>query len=200
VLNAVDISGFTAREGGELNEHVWYDLPTMQKVATALADALGEADPEHAETFTRNASRFGADLQVLIDREAQLRKTLHGTKVGITEPVPGYMLEALGLVNLTPDAFSEAIEEGEDVSVSVLDETLSLYTDHEVDALVYNQQTTGAITEQVKQAAEDAGIPVVAITETPPEGESVRGCCTIPSYITWMKTNIDHLQEALSPS
>lgn len=191
VLNAVDLSGLTATAGDELNEHVWYDLPTMQRVATALAEALSEVAPEHAETFTRNARRLSADLQDLIDREAQLKKTLDGSTVGITEPVPGYMIEALGLVNLTPDAFSEAVEEGEDVSVSVLDETLSLYTDHRVDALVYNEQTTGAITEQVKQAADDAGIPIVAITETLPEGET---------YLMWMKDNLHRLREALQAS
>jgi zinc/manganese transport system substrate-binding protein len=191
VLDVVDISGHAAPAGGELNEHVWYDFPTIQKLATQLADALGQADSEHASTYRDNAETFNADVQKLIDRESALARTVGGDPVGITEPVPGYLLDALGLENLTPGAFSEAIEEGEDVSVSVLDQTLSLYSDHQVDALVYNEQTSGPITEQVKQEAEDAGIPVVPVTETLPDGET---------YVTWMKSNLDRLRQALTAS
>jgi zinc/manganese transport system substrate-binding protein len=189
VLNVVDISGHTAPADGELNEHVWYDLAAVKKLATELASTLGEVDPDHASTYTANADSFSADLQTLIDLEATFKGEVGGKAVGITEPVPGYLLEALGLTNPTPPEFSEAIEEGEDVSVSVLDETLSLYTDHQVDALVYNEQTSGPITEQVKQAAEDTGIPVVGVTETMPDGDT---------YLTWMTSNLDKLHQALT--
>ena len=37
-----------------------------------------------------------------------------GTPVGITEPVFGYMAQALGLKVLTPETFIKAIDEGED--------------------------------------------------------------------------------------
>jgi zinc/manganese transport system substrate-binding protein len=188
VLNVVDISGHTAPAAGELNEHVWYDFVSMQELATRLADALADADPDHASAYRKNADAFNTELQKLIDREGRLEKTVGGMAVGITEPVPGYLIDALGLDNLTPDAFSEAIEEGEGVSVSVLDQTLSLYTDHQVDALVYNAQTVGLLTEQVKEAADDAGIPVVGTTETLPAGDT---------YLTWMSANLDHLQQAL---
>jgi zinc/manganese transport system substrate-binding protein len=191
VLNVVDISGHTAPAGGELNEHVWYDFATMQKLATSLAAALGDTDPAHASRYRHNAEAFNADVQQLIDRESALEHAVHGKPVGITEPVPGYLLDALGLENLTPAAFSEAVEEGEDVSVSVLDQALSLYSDHQVDALVYNEQTSGPITDQVKQQAEDAGIPVVPVTETLPDGED---------YVTWMKSNLDRLRQALTAS
>lgn len=189
VLDAVDISGHAAPAGWELNEHVWYDLPSMQKVATKLAEALGEADPANAKTYTSNAKAFNDDLQTQIDRERELKQDLSGTGVGITEPVPVYLLESLGLVDKTPADFSQAVEEGEEVAVSVLDQTLRLYSEHQVAALVYNEQTTGPVTEQVKQAAEDAGVAVVSVTETLPSGES---------YVSWMTANLDHLDQALS--
>jgi zinc/manganese transport system substrate-binding protein len=189
VLNVVDLSGHTATAAGELNEHVWYDVAAIQELTAHLAATLGDADPDNAATFTSNAESFNSELQSLIDREAQLKDDVAGNAVGITELVPAYMIDALGLTNLTPLAFSEAIEEGEDVSVSVLEETLSLFTDHQVDALVYNEQTAGPITEQVKEAAEDAGIPIVGVTETMPDGDT---------YLTWMNSNLDQLQQALT--
>lgn len=42
VVNAVKVSGKTAPKGGELNEHVWYDFPTVAKVTDSIAAALGK--------------------------------------------------------------------------------------------------------------------------------------------------------------
>ena len=39
VLNVVDLSGKKPVDG-ELNEHVWYDFPTMRKLTRAMVDAL----------------------------------------------------------------------------------------------------------------------------------------------------------------
>src|SRR6478672_9491368 len=48
VINAVDVSGKAADDTGELNEHVWYDLPTAVKVATRIADELTTIEPADA--------------------------------------------------------------------------------------------------------------------------------------------------------
>ncbi len=78
------------------------------------------------------------------------------------------MTSAMGLANRTPDEFSEAVEEGTDVPADVLKETLALFAEKKVAALVYNSQTTGATTDQVVAAAKAAGVPVVPVTETLP--------------------------------
>jgi zinc/manganese transport system substrate-binding protein len=190
VLNIVDLSGLdTGSSGGELNEHVWYDLAVARKAAGAIADAFADADPAHRGLYEANADAFGARVEKLIGQEARSRANLSGRPVAITEPVPGYMLDALGLVNATPPQFSEAVEEGEDVPVAVLKQTLDLFADDAVDALVYNEQTTGTITEQVLQAAQDAGISVVPVTETLPDGED---------YVSWMASNLTHIEDAVS--
>ncbi|MGQ7351749.1 metal ABC transporter solute-binding protein, Zn/Mn family [Quadrisphaera oryzae] len=188
VVNAVDVSGKATSAGDELNEHVWYDLPTTAKVAEAIAEQLGKADPAQAATFTANAKAFADGLAPLEAQEAQVASKAAGTKVGITEPVPDYLLEAMGLQVATPPAFSEAVEEGTDVSPAVLAQTEAQYTDKEVRALVYNEQTTGAETDAVKAAATAAGIPVVPVTETLPDGDT---------YTAWMSANISAIRTAV---
>ncbi|MEU6848901.1 zinc ABC transporter substrate-binding protein [Actinacidiphila alni] len=189
VINAVKISGKTAPEGGELNEHVWYDFPTIGRLADSIAAALGKADPADAATFTANAATFKSKLTPLEAKEAEIKKEHSGDGIGITEPVPLYMTNASGLVNKTPEEFSEAIEEGSDVSPKVLQETLDLYSGKQVKALVYNAQTSGPQTEKVKNAAKAAGIPVVPVTETLPDGKD---------YLGWMTANVDALASALT--
>ena len=119
-----------------------------------------------------------------------MKASYAGKGVAITEPVPLYLLEAVGLRNETPPAFSAAVEEGNDVSASVLKQTLDLFSGGKVAALVYNEQTSGPITEAVKKAAQTAGIPVVPVTETLPQGKT---------YIAWMSENLMNLKQALSP-
>ncbi|WP_405765203.1 zinc ABC transporter substrate-binding protein [Actinacidiphila glaucinigra] len=189
VVNAVEVSGRTAPAGGELNEHIWYDFPSVSKVADRIADALGKADPDNAGTFAGNAAAFKKSLAALEDKEACFKSAHAGEGVAITEPVPLYLLEASGLANRTPEEFSEAVEEGDDVSAKVLQATLDLFSDGKVKALVYNEQTSGAQTEKVKSAAEAAGVPVVPVTETLPAGKD---------YLTWMNDNVDALADALN--
>ena len=189
VVNAVDVSGKTAPQGGELNEHVWYDFPTVAKVADRISAALAQADPGDAAAFEKNATAFKAELAPLEAEEAQIKKAHGGDGVAITEPVPLYMIEASGLVNRTPGEFSEAIEEGDDVSPRVLQKSLALFAGKKVKALVYNEQTSGPQTEKAEAAAKAAGIPVVPVTETLPKGKD---------YLGWMTANLDALASALA--
>ncbi len=189
VLNAVEVSGRTAPAGEELNEHVWYDLPSVGRLADRLSAALAKADPDGAKTYTANAGAFKAKLKTLEEKVAALKAAHAGDGVAITEPVPVYLLEAAGLENRTPEEFSEAVEEEGDVPPRAMRDILALLTGKKVKALVYNSQTSGPQTEQVEKTAEKSGVPVVPVTETLPEGTD---------YITWMDGNIAALGKALS--
>lgn len=189
VLNAADLSGYDQKPAdGEFNEHLWYDFPTIEKLTASLVGALSKAQPASAETFAANGKAFTAKLAVLEATEASLKAKYAGTGAAITEPVPLYLLDAMGLENKTPEKFSEAIEADTDVAPSVLKATLGLYSSHAVAVLAYNAQTTGAQTEAVLKAAQKNDIPVVAVTETMPAGKN---------YISWMTANLDALSAAL---
>ncbi|MEW2368043.1 zinc ABC transporter substrate-binding protein [Streptomyces sp. NPDC006656] len=188
VVDAVEVSGKKPDAAGEFNEHVWYDFPTMGKLADRIAEALTKAAPADADAFRQNAKTFKEKLASLQSEAAQIKADHGGAAVAVTEPVPLYLTEASGLRNLTPQDFSQAIEEGDEVSPRALQQTLDLFTGKQVEALVYNEQTSGPQTEKVKKAAESNGIPVVPVTETLPQGED---------YISWMTSNVDALKTAL---
>jgi zinc/manganese transport system substrate-binding protein len=189
VVTAVTVAGEPTLRSGEPNEHLWYDLRSVRKVADEIAARLGEIEPSEADGFTARAARFGARVEALQAQEAALRAQVSGKRIAVTEPVPLFLTEACGLVDATPPEFSQAVEEGDDVSPAVLQETLDLVSTGSVDALVSNQQTSGPVTERVTAAAKGAGVPVVPVTETLPEGRS---------YLSWMRDNLDHLRTALA--
>ncbi len=188
VLDAVRISGYPTA-GAAFNEHVWYDFPTVTKVAKKIESVLSAIDPADATAFATNAGVFTGKVADLQRGQARIRTTSAGVGVAITEPVPLYLLQGAGLVNLTPPAFSEAVESDSDAAPSVVAQNRALFTGKKVKALIYNSQTTGPQTEQALAAARANGIPVVPVSETLPSGTD---------YVGWMNTNLKAIAVAVS--
>jgi zinc/manganese transport system substrate-binding protein len=172
-----------------VNEHVWNDVHAMGELAHEIADELAELAPESAAQFEANAEEFEAGIAELEVKADESRAAHEGEGVALTEPVPAYLLEAAGFVNLTPGAFTEAIEEGADVPPVALQETLELIGSGRVVLLAYNSQTASPETERVREAAEADAIPVVDFTETLPEGQT---------YLSWMTANLDAIAAAVA--
>jgi zinc/manganese transport system substrate-binding protein len=171
------------------NEHVWYSFHAVENIAAELAHELAEIDEANADAYDENLAAFVVELDALRERAHALHDLTGGKGVAITEPVPTYLLGEVGLENRTPEEFSEAIEEGTDVAPAVLRETLALFADDFVVLLAYNAQTAGAETEQVRAAADVAGVAVVSLTETLPADAD---------YVGWMSANLDAIEKALS--
>ncbi|MGL3198939.1 MULTISPECIES: metal ABC transporter solute-binding protein, Zn/Mn family [Curtobacterium] len=188
-INVVKLSGLDEGGDTEFNEHVFYDYPTMVKLVDDVATRLGDLDSSGKSTFEANAKTLTGKLEQLESQTASLKTQYDGEKVAYTEPVPGYLFDAIGLDNVTPEKFSEAIEEGDDVPPAALNDTLKLFSQKTVKLLAYNEQTSSPETEQVKQAADEAGVPVVGVTETLPKGDD---------YVSWQQANIDAVKAALA--
>jgi zinc/manganese transport system substrate-binding protein len=189
VLDAVELSGHRAPAGGELNEHVWYDLPTVAAVADRLAQVLSAQRPDRAAVFSANAAAFTGRLTALEATEAEVRASAGGAGVATTEPVPVYLLQACGLEVRTPAAFADSVEEGSDASPASLRATEDLFRRHRVRALVYNDQTAGPQTQLVVAAARASGVPVVPVTETLPRGQD---------YLSWMASTLARVRAAVT--
>ncbi len=115
-IDVVELSGLDAGGDAEFNEHVFYDYPTMVKLVADVEQRLTKLDSAQADTFERNAKALTSKLDDLESQTAAAKEEVDGQKVSYTEPVPGYLFDAMGLDNVTPEAFSEAIEEGDDVA------------------------------------------------------------------------------------
>jgi len=170
------------------NEHVWFDLDAVTAVAGAIADALAAVDPAGRADYRANLASFTDSMAPLHEAVQRIRAAHSGTPVAITEPLPLYLIQAAGLRNVTPPEFSEAVEEGIDVTPTQLEKTVALFSGHRADALLYNEQSTGAQTDQVLAAAKTAGIPVVGVSELLPHGRH---------YQRWMDSTISELAAAL---
>ncbi|MBP2475146.1 zinc/manganese transport system substrate-binding protein [Crossiella equi] len=170
------------------NEHIWYDLDAVQDVAKAVAAKLGELKADAKDTFTANAAAFAAKLDALEKKVDAIEQANKGAKVAATEPIAHYLIEEAGLADATPAQFSKAVEEENDPPAAAIAEIQKLITDKAVKALLYNAQTESPVTKQVKENAVKAGVAVVELTESLPEGRD---------YSSWMGEQIDKLAAAL---
>ena len=60
---------------------------------------------------------------------------------------------------------------------------------HAADVLIYNTQTSGALPEQIRRTAEDAGVPVVEVSESVPPDQ--------PGFVAWQLDQLRRLRAAL---
>jgi zinc/manganese transport system substrate-binding protein len=181
-ISAYDLSGHPDGE----NEHVWYELTTVRKVADRVARDLGELDPGGRATYADNAKAFDAKLDALAARAA----AIPDGKVVSTEPVAHYLLETAGMTDVTPSEFAEAIEEETDPPVVAVADTTDLVSKKQVVALINNEQAETSVTNQLLTTARTAGVPVVDVAETLPPG--------VTDYVEWMTKEIDSLAGAVS--
>jgi len=188
VINVAELSGLVGGDG--FNEHLWYHVPTMQQLAAELAGELSAIDPGHASGYRANADAFSARATAEIQGKAEAIGRAHpGARVAVTEPVPGYLIESAGLVDATPPEFARAVEEDTDPPAAVVAQTLQLFGSDPVLALIVNAQTETPTTDQVRQAAQTGGVPIVEVSETLPAGSG--------DYVSWMGGQVDALATAL---
>ena len=169
------------------NPHVWYDPKAMPALATAIADTLSTMDPEGKAGYDQRRDAFLASLAPLQERIAALKTRLAGTPVTATEPVFGYMAEALGL-KMQNDAFQTAIMNETEPSAEAIASMEQDIKQGRVKAIFYNAQVEDPLTQHLAEVAKASGVPLVSVTETEPAGQT---------FTQWMLGELDATAKAL---
>jgi len=182
----ITVAALTGHKSGD-NPHVWYDVATMRAYADALTEALAKADPTHGAHYRKQLALFTASLRPIESKIADLKARLAGTPVTATEPVFGYMFDALGMqVRNMP--FQMAVMNNTEPGAGDVAAMESDLKTHTVKLLVYNSQASDPVAERMEKLARSSGVPIVGATETEPPGKT---------YQTWMMGELDAVARAL---
>jgi zinc/manganese transport system substrate-binding protein len=184
VIVVADLVGKTPGD----NPHLWYDPATMPALAQALAADLSRLDPGHGGYFAARLASFVAAMKPLEARIAALRAKDAGVPVTATEPVFGYMATALGLV-MRNRRFQLAVMNGTEPGARDIAAFERDLRAHAVRLMLYNSQTSDALTQRLRAIAAAAGVPVVGVSETEPEGKT---------YTEWMMSQLEAVDRALT--
>ncbi len=181
---AADLIG---KKSGD-NPHLWYDPATLPAIAKALSADLAKRDPTNAVHYEANLKAFQTSLQAIDKEIADVKKTYAGTEVTATEPVFGYMAEALGLKMLNYD-FQVALMNDAEPSATQVAAFENSLKDGSAKILFYNSQVTDEATTRLLDIAKQNKVTVIGVTETEPAGQAIQ---------TWFGGQIDAVQKALA--
>ncbi len=183
----ISAAALTGKKEGD-NPHLWYAPGTMPAVAKALAAALAKTDAAHAADYNARLTTVLAALARIEQRAAQLRTKYSGASVTATEPVFGPMADALG-VTVRNQRFQLAMMNDTEPSAKDIAAFENDLKQRKVKALFYNKQVSQKLAQRMVDIARKAKVPVVAVTETQPEGVG---------FVDWMLGELDAADKALA--
>jgi zinc/manganese transport system substrate-binding protein len=182
----IDVAELVGRKDGD-NPHIWYDPATMAALANALCETLIAEDPAHKAGYEERRVKFDASLKPIEAKIGELRQRLAGTPATATEPIFGYMFDALGM-QVKDQSFQLAVMNNTEPSASDVAAFENDLKTHGVKLLIYNSQATDPIADRMRKLAKASGVPVVGATETEPAGKD---------YQTWMMSELAAVDRAL---
>ena len=175
---------------GGANPHLWYSPAAVTAVADALTAALTKLSPSAADYFAGRRSAFTADLAPYTDLIATINKEAAGKSYAATESVFDYMAAALGLVDKTPDGYRRAIANETDPSPADIETFRAALAHRQVDVLIYNTQTQGAVPEKIRA---DCATRPACRSWTSPRPLAAGAV----SFQSWQVDQLDRLAKAL---
>ncbi len=186
-----DAHGHDHHEHGSDDPHFWFDPPRVRAVVTSLAQAMGAADPEHAEIYAERAHRYDHELEELhswiieqvsvLSAEQRVLVTSHDSFQYFAHL---YDFEIVGTI--IPSLGTSA-----EIEAQALARLVDTIKDHGVNAIF-----TEALTDKLAaNLAQETGVGVVVRLYTGSLGVSGSGAET---YIDMMRHNVETMVQALS--
>jgi zinc/manganese transport system substrate-binding protein len=184
VIIVADLIG--AKDGD--NPHIWYEPKTMPALGAKLVEVLSKIEPAQGSTYQKRLDDFNGSMKAIVTTIATIKTLAGGTQVTATEPVFGYMADALGFKMLNYDFQVKIMNDAEPTADQTAAFEKSL-TSRTAKILFYNSQVTDPTTDRLQKVAKKAGIPIVGVTETQPSDQK--------SYVDWMSSELAGVESAL---
>ncbi len=162
VVNVADLLG---KKVGD-NPHFWYNPGYVQQVADKITAEYKTVDSADAGYFDQKRSDLTTAIQPYVDEIGAVKQRYAGDPIGSTESIFVYMAAALGLNLTTPVDFMDSVAEGNDPPASAVVAFQNQISANRIKVLVYNLQTTTAVTTNIKTLAAAHHIPSVGVSET----------------------------------
>ena len=163
--------------------------PRCRRLAEALAAKFAKLDPAHQADYAPAPGDIPSSrCSRSPSGSPSCARKYAGTPVTATEPVFGYMAAALGLDMRNP-RFQLAVMNDTEPSAADIAAFEQDLRSQAVKILLYNSQTSEALTRRMRKIATQSGVPVVGVSETEPRGKD---------YQEWMLSQLDALDRALA--
>ena len=180
-----------APDEDEYDEHVWMSLRNAAIMTEAIAEALGQANPEQAATYAENAAGYVGQLEAL---DARYQQALAGGgTLLVADRFPfAYLANDYGLE--CHAAFSGCSAEAE-VSFQVVAQLADVLNEHELTHVFVIDDGDTAVAEAVISQAGRSDVEVLSLYSM--QAVSKRDMDEGASYLALMELNLEVLEEGL---
>lgn len=178
----------------EADEHVWLSLRNARKLVFAIAEALAQADPDHREIYSANASAYAEKLSAL-DREyeeatkdAAYRTILFGDRFPFRYLVDDYQLSYYA-------AFSGCSAETE-ASFQTIVFLAQKVDELGLPAILTIEGTNHKIAETVIEATSAKNQKILTLNSM--QGTTLADVQAGVTYLSIMESNLNVLKQAIN--
>lgn len=185
----LDLGKVVGKKAGD-NPHLWYNPDYVAQAIAAITSAYKAIDPGDAAYFDQQRQQYVSQgLKAYRDLLDSIQQRYGGVAVASTESIVVYTVTYLGLDLITPPGFMKAVNDGVEPTAQDKATFSRQLAQKRVQVLVFNRQNSTPDTDALRQQAQQAGIPVVSITETldPPT----------MTFQDWQAAQLRSLQKAL---
>lgn len=187
VVDAADVAELVEHDEAT-DPHFWLDPSRLAAVGQAVADALAEADPEHADEYAAGALQLGEQLDDLDQEMADGLAACQGATLVTSHTAFGYLadryaLEQVGISSLDPEA---------EPSPARLREIRDVVEANGVTTLFSETLVSPRVTETL---AGDLGVRTAVLD--PLEGLSEDAAASGEDYLSVMRANLTALEDGL---
>ena len=174
LVDANPVSGRTVLNVGRLlgvpdggNPHQWYSQAAVGKFIERVAADLEAADPTHRSGYRRRAREPRANrARAYAALIARIKRDYASTPIGASESIVTPLAQTLDLNLVTPEAFLDAIAEGNEPTARDKATVDAQIQQHRIKVFVYNSQNATPDVQRLVDAARREHIPVATVTET----------------------------------
>ena len=170
------------------NPHLWYKPETSTVLAKHLALILATLNKPDSDIFKNNLAIFLKNNQLVTDKITTLKSKFANNPVTATEPVFGYMADALGLKMYGLD-LQWKIMNGTEPTPKMMITYKNLIVNKQVKLVIYNNQVISPTTTSILKLAKQNQIQVVGVTETMPTKYA--------SINDWFLAELNNVEDAL---
>lgn len=183
-----------AHHEAEYDEHVWLSLRNAKTITRAIADALCEADPAHAETYRANADAYIAQLAELDAQYADMVRHAARTAILFADRFPfRYLADDYGLTYYAAFAGCSAETEASFKTIAFLAKKVD---ELNLPAVLAIEGGNHAIAETVVASTQAKNQVILSMNslQSMTEADVQRG----ESYLSVMTQNLTILTQALN--
>ena len=193
-MQAEDEESEDCEEEAEYDEHVWLSLKNTQILVTGIADAMGRADPDNAESYKANAESYNSKLKELDIRYAEAVGSGSKDTVLFGDRFPfRYLTDDYGLNYYAAFAGCSAETEASFETIIFLSGKID---ELGLKAILVIEGADHSIAKTIIEntAAKDQEILVLDSMQSQTSADSAKGV----TYISVMEQNLEVLKKALA--